>query len=96
MEISLSSCPNGPWTALDGSESSDMCLCNLKKNIKNKIKKSLPIDPNFEDHAIGNTHIFLFGLTTPTQLSFLGNIKKNIIGLTAVFLDNYQNGHPNI
>ena len=28
---------------------------------KVKKKKSLPTDPNFEDHAIGNTHIFLFG-----------------------------------
>jgi hypothetical protein len=29
-EISLSSCPNVPWTALDGSESSDMCLYKLQ------------------------------------------------------------------
>jgi hypothetical protein len=34
MEISLSSCPNGPWTALDVSESSDMCLYNVKKELK--------------------------------------------------------------
>ena len=25
-------------------------------------KKSRPTDPNFEDHAIGNTHIFFFCL----------------------------------
>jgi hypothetical protein len=25
-----------------------------------KKKKSLPTDPNFEDHAIGNTHIFFW------------------------------------
>ena len=25
-------------------------------------KISRPTDPNFEDHAIGNTHIILFGL----------------------------------
>jgi hypothetical protein len=29
---------------------------------KKKKKKSLPTDPNFKGHAIGNTHIFLFGL----------------------------------
>jgi hypothetical protein len=28
-----------------------------------KNKKSLPTDPNFEDHEIGNTHIFFFGLS---------------------------------
>ena len=34
-------------------------LCRfIKKKKKNK-KKSLPTDPNFEDHAIGNTHFFL-------------------------------------
>ena len=33
-----------------------MCLYNLKK-LKNK---SLPTDLNFEDHAIGNTHIFFW------------------------------------
>ena len=57
-EISLSSCPNVPWTALDGSESSDMCLYKLQL----KKKKSKPTDPNFEDHATGNTQIFFFGL----------------------------------
>jgi hypothetical protein len=31
-----------------------------KKRIK---KKSLPTDPNFEDHVIGNTHIIFFGLS---------------------------------
>jgi hypothetical protein len=67
MEISLSSCPNGPWPALDGLESSDMCLCNL---LKKKLKKSLLTDTNFEDHAIGNTHIYFFCLTTPTELGF--------------------------
>jgi hypothetical protein len=33
----------------------------LESNLKKK-KKSLPTNPNFEDHAIGNTHIFFFGL----------------------------------
>jgi hypothetical protein len=28
----------------------------LESNLKEK--KNLPTDPNFEDHAIGNTHIF--------------------------------------
>jgi hypothetical protein len=28
-----------------------------------KPKKSRPTDPNFEDHAIGNTYIFFCGLT---------------------------------
>jgi hypothetical protein len=32
-------------------------LVGLKKI---KIKKSLPTDPNFEDHAIGNTHILFW------------------------------------
>ena len=36
-------------------------LVDFKKVYKKK--KSLPTDPNFEDHAIGNTHIFLFGLS---------------------------------
>jgi hypothetical protein len=36
---------------------------------KVKKKKSLPTDPNFEDHAIGNTHIFLFGLMQISTLS---------------------------
>jgi hypothetical protein len=29
---------------------------------KKKKKKSRPTDPNFEDHAIGNTHIFFLAL----------------------------------
>ena len=36
---------------------------------KVKKKKSLPTDPNFEDHAIENTHIFLFGLMQISMLS---------------------------
>ena len=36
---------------------------------KVKKKKSLPTDPNFEDHAIGKTHIFLFGLMQISTLS---------------------------
>ena len=54
-------------TTLQKSELSKhyRCLHLLKswKAILKKIKKSLPTDPNLEDHAIGNTRIFLFGLT---------------------------------
>jgi hypothetical protein len=35
----------------------------LKSNLKKKKKKSLSTDLNFEDHAIGNTRYFFFGLT---------------------------------
>jgi hypothetical protein len=36
-------------------------LVGFKKEKKKK-KKSLPTDPNFEDHVIGNTHIFFLAL----------------------------------
>jgi hypothetical protein len=39
-----------------------------------KKKKSRPTDPNFEDHAIGNTHIFFFGLTISHTRLLLGLI----------------------
>ena len=35
----------------------------LKKKKKKKKKSSLPLDPNLEDLAIGNTYVFLFGLS---------------------------------
>jgi hypothetical protein len=36
--------------------------CRFQEEEEKK-KKSLPTDPNFEDYAIGNTHIFFFGLS---------------------------------
>jgi hypothetical protein len=43
-------------------------LCDFKRRsilvgLKKKKKKSIPTDPNFEDHAIGNTHIFFLALS---------------------------------
>ena len=55
-------------------------LVDLKK------KKSLPTDPNFEDHAIRNTHIFLFGLTLIYDLTaeekIINKLQLNIIELS--------------
>jgi hypothetical protein len=34
----------------------------LKKKPNKQKTKSRPTDPDFEDHAIGNTHIFFVGL----------------------------------
>jgi hypothetical protein len=37
-------------------------LVGFKNKTKNN-KKSLPTDPNFEDHAIGNTHIIITNIS---------------------------------
>ena len=52
----------------------DIAVLFLQKVLQaNKItakskKKIRPTNPNFEKHVIGNTHIFLFGLTNLFQI----------------------------
>ena len=66
LSIWKEKCDHSPeirtFKTLSLSTSFEKLESNLKKK-KNPKKKSLPTDPNFEDHAIGNTHYFFFGLT---------------------------------
>jgi hypothetical protein len=39
-----------------------------------------PADPNFEDHAIENTHIFFFGLKLKLNNSIVLSIYSMVIG----------------
>jgi hypothetical protein len=69
MEISLSSCPNGPWTALDGSESSNMyehpigiiILCDFRgRSILVGLKKNPYLPTLILKTMQSETHIFFF------------------------------------
>ena len=53
----------------------------LERNIYKKKKKCLPTDPNFDDHAIGNTHIFFVPIT----------VSYYVMSLTALYEANLYN-----
>ena len=75
LSIWKEKCDHSPeirtFKALSLSTSFEKLESNLKEKEKEKKKKSLPTDPNFEDHAIGNTHFFLVGLMEKQQIPIL-------------------------
>ena len=54
--------------------------------LKKKKKKKIPTDPNFEDHAIGNTHIFFLALTLicAVKIYYELTTHKKLLKLTCI------------
>ena len=65
-----------------------MCDFRGRNILLGSKKKSLPTDPNFEDHAIGNTHIFFLALPSNSYNTSLSPIQ---IGFAPGFV-NYKTG----